>query len=121
MRDVSGGSFGVEIPVHIIARLLAGDMAHTDMETIFPKDFVERLKWALEQGERIVGCEYIPADGESREYDRILFRYGPPKLPVISDPDKRGGTAANKNVGLGRAVLRRLSTLLNYLRGRSHG
>ena len=110
---------GIEIPAHLIARLLAGDITHEDMAAAYNEDLVKRLKIALEQGEEIVGCEYIRADGKSREYDRILFRYGPPRLPVISDPKKRGGWLANRQIRSGRLLFRWLSGLYRCARRRA--
>jgi hypothetical protein len=119
MRSVSGGALGIEIPVHTLARLLAGDITHDDMEATYGKDFSNRLKLALERGEEIIGCEYIPADETSRRYDRILFCFAPPKPPVISDPDKRGGRSADARGWFDRPAFRWLSALCKYARHRS--
>lgn len=89
MRYLSNGAFEIELPVSVIARLLAGDMSHEDIDELYNEDITKLLKGAVHEGQQIVGCKYIAADSKSRNHGKILFRYSSPQPIVISDPDKR--------------------------------
>jgi hypothetical protein len=89
VKYLADGSFEIEIPVNLIARLLAVDISCEDIDKSYSEEVVKLLKRAIEQGQQVVGCNYISADPKSRDNNKILLRYGPPKSPIISDPNKQ--------------------------------
>jgi len=114
--DTTG--FAIEVPAHIIARLLANDISNEEMVTLCSKYCVQRCGLALEKGQEIIGCEYVPCGRESRGYPRILLRYGPPKSPVIADPNKRGGRVPDDKGATHQLVIRWVCGFWDYVRGR---
>ena len=76
----------IEIPAHVLARILAGDLSAAEAWSSYNEDLRLWLQRTIERNHTIVDCRFVSTDPQSREEPRVLLRYGPRKI-VIADPE----------------------------------
>jgi hypothetical protein len=76
----------IEIPAHMLARILAGDLSAAEAWSGYNEDLRLWLQRTIECNQTIVDCRFVSTDPQSREEPRVMLRYGPRKI-VIDDPE----------------------------------
>jgi hypothetical protein len=76
----------IEIPAHVLARILAGDLSAAEAWSGYNEELRLWLKHIIERNQTIVDCRFVSTDPQSREEPCVLLRYGPRKM-VIADPE----------------------------------
>ena len=91
----AGGSIGwsegdrtmfIEVPVSVLALLLAGDSQVEDILKGYKGDWRKRLRRILEEGCEIIDVEYIKRTPGSREEPSVKLTFGDPVPPVLRVP-----------------------------------
>lgn len=73
----------IEIPAVLVHRILAGDVAASDVWKDYSTDVSAQLKEALDAGREIDHVEYVATEPRSREEPRVRIRFGPPQPALI--------------------------------------
>ena len=76
----------IEIPAHVLARILAGDLSAAEAWSGYDEDLRLWLQRTIERNQTIVDCQFVSTAPQSREEPRVMLRYGPRKI-VIDDPE----------------------------------